>query len=407
MSVPPHVPSCVCLGCGCACDDLVVTVTADSIAAIAPPCARGARWFGNGRSPARARVDGGDATLGEAIAAAAARLSRAAAPAVRLAGGLTCEAQGACVALADLLRARLDGPTSPAARAAILAAQERGRAGATLGEIRNRADLVVYWGVDPDVDWPRFRARYTPRDGAWLTGPHAPRTVVAVDVGARTGPADADHRVVVPEAAEASHLTLLAAGQGPFPVVVSEYRYVALVADAERAAPGAAARAGGLIDLARAWNADTRCALVALRAGGNVNGAEACVTWQTGYPGNVDFSRGYPRYLPPVVDGTDGDDDLGVSGRPDATLVAGDVAHPPPGGRVMADAARTIVVGPGASTVAGAAVAIDTATAGIHEAGTVLRMDDVPLPVRVLIPGPPAARDVLSAILAAVREARR
>jgi hypothetical protein len=35
---------------------------------------------------------------------------------------------------------------------------------------------------------------------------------------------------------------------------------------------------------------------------------------------------------------------------------------------------------------------------GIHEAGTALRMDDVPLPLRAALEGPPAALDVVRAL---------
>jgi hypothetical protein len=46
-------------------------------------------------------------------------------------------------------------------------------------------------------------------------------------------------------------------------------------------------------------------------------------------------------------------------------------------------------------------VAIDTGLAGVHDAGTALRLDDVPLPVRAVVAGPPPA----AAVVKAVREA--
>ena len=50
------------------------------------------------------------------------------------------------------------------------------------------------------------------------------------------------------------------------------------------------------------------------------------------------------------------------------------------------------MIGPGASAVAGARVAIDTGVAGIHEPGTGYRMDDVPLPLTPVLDEPRAAR---------------
>jgi formylmethanofuran dehydrogenase subunit B len=52
-------------------------------------------------------------------------------------------------------------------------------------------------------------------------------------------------------------------------------------------------------------------------------------------------------------------------------------------------------------------VVIDSARAGIHEAGTALRMDDVPLPLRALVTGPPPARDLLATLAALVAAGQR
>jgi len=47
-------------------------------------------------------------------------------------------------------------------------------------------------------------------------------------------------------------------------------------------------------------------------------------------------------------------------------------------------------------------VAIDTGRAGVHDEGTALRLDDVALPVRALVAGPPAAATVVKALTGAV-----
>src|SRR5207237_1437195 len=72
---------------------------------------------------------------------------------------ISCEVQRDAVAIADRLKGAIDSLASTAA-AGVLAAQRRGRAGATLGELRQRADLVVFWGVDPGARYPRYNARY-------------------------------------------------------------------------------------------------------------------------------------------------------------------------------------------------------------------------------------------------------
>src|SRR5207248_11031420 len=99
-------------------------------------------------------------------------------PLVYLAPDLSCEAQQEAVGIADALGAALDSVTSATAMPSILAAQERGRAGATLGEIRRRADLVVLWNVDPDVRYPRYLSRFAPES--------AQRAIIRIE----TSPAD-------------------------------------------------------------------------------------------------------------------------------------------------------------------------------------------------------------------------
>ena len=86
----------------------------------------------------------------------------------------------------------------------------------------------------------------------------------------------------------------------------------------------------------------------------------------------------------------------------DALLVAGSAAAR---GAPALDLGRTagVVIGPGASGVPGARVAIDTGVAGIHEAGTGYRMDEVPLPLTPVIEGVRGAAGTLGLLLAALR----
>src|SRR6059058_4170744 len=297
-----------CLGCGCACDDITVVVQQDRIAETRNACALGATWFGDGTIPRETTVNGRSASLADALVEAARILRAARRPLVYLAPDLSCEAQREAVALSDRLGALLDTVTSVAA-AGVLAAQRRGRAGATLGEIRQRADLIVFWGVDAAERYPRFAARYAvePRGLAAPRG-RASRTVIAVDVGTGRGPADADARVAIADGDEVDALGVMRAtvqgrvagddarfrGAAELARRISQGHYVALVADGEPGAvPADPDRAEALVTLAQALNAPTRCALVVLRGGGNRSGADAVLTWQTGRrPGRPGPRRG-------------------------------------------------------------------------------------------------------------------
>lgn len=400
--------SVTCLGCGCGCDDLEVRVRDGRIVGLTPPCPVAKRWFGDGARPAEISVDDEPATLEQAIDAAASLLAGATRPTVLIAPDLTTHAQRTAIALADALRAEVDGATSETAASGILAAQRRGRAGATLGEIRNRADLVLFWAVDPRERYPRFLERYAAATPATHA---ASRTHLSVSVGRERGPATADLTAELAPELEVEALALMRAVARGRPLVdvpdplrpvvaiaeqVLKGRYIAIVYDAEPGRnPRDDQRADGLLALAQVLNGPSRALLAGLRAGGNRSGAEAALTWQTGFPMRVSLREGHPRYQPrrSAVERLRG-------GGADAVLVAGAAAALGP---LPLESVPGVVIGPGASAVAGARVAIDTGVAGIHEAGTGYRMDDVPLPLTPVLAHPRAAGESLELLLQAVR----
>ena len=419
-----------CLGCGCACDDIQLRIDRNRIVEAAHACALGIEWFGDGGVPARARAGGRDCSVGEALISAATVLGNAARPLVYLAPDISCEAQRAAIAIADALRATIDSVTSATVMTTLLAAQETGRASATLGELKNRADVVVFWGVDPTERYPRFRMRYAPDAQGLHVGGRSDRKVIAVDVGSARAPEDADLRLTVMPDREVATLTELTAAvtrldRGANPVGIASAdvttsaprsqegstalqtmlsgKYVAVIADAEpddrHDAPDSG-RSAALIALVHALNGSTRSALVTLRAGGNRSGADVCLTAQTGYPMAVDFAGGYPRYRPYEAAAA-----RFARGGVDAVLLVGSAALLPSGLAAAMSQVPAVAIGPRASEsiFASAAVVVDTAIAGIHESGTALRMDDVPLPLDRAIEGPPATAETVASLAARLR----
>jgi formylmethanofuran dehydrogenase subunit B len=404
-----EVPHVTCLGCGCACDDIILTLRDDQIVHAERACRLGVAWFDDGRVPGKVRVDGRECGLDEALDAGAALLHAARGRVlVFLGDDITSEAQRSAVEIADRLRAVVDSVVSEPAAAGILAGQRRGRASCTLGEIRNRADLLLFWGTDPDERYPRYRSRYAVYPVALHLprGPHG-RTVVSVTIGADQGPAEADlHIALRPEDEVVALSALRATLQGRelgdlaafFPeleqltALLTKARYVAIVHDGEggdeRRSPE---RAEGLITLTQTLNGPTRAALSTLRGGGNRSGAEVVLTWQTGFPFAVDFTRGAPRYRPDRR-GTE----LLEAGTIAAALVIGASAGIPASACDDLGRIPTVVVGPRASEAPFTTrVAIDTGVAGIHEAGIGYRMDDLPLPLQAVLPSPRSATDAL------------
>ena len=228
--------------------------------------------------------------------------------------------------------------------------------------------------------------------------------MIAVDIDGAHGPADADIRVNIRKSAEVDTLVALAAlleGSTPprhdirshiawdtvstLADLLGKGRYVVIVADGESAHDGNGhGRIHRLLALGQAVNSTSRGALSLLGGTGNLGGAAAVLTRQTGYPGAIDFSSGAPRYRPHT----------GARGLArDAVLFVGSAARIRTADIEALDRAPSIVIGPHASesTFRHARVLIDCATAGIHAAGMAVRMDEVPIPLKQIISGPPDA----------------
>ena len=415
MSGEDRIEHVTCLGCGCGCDDLTVRVRDNRIVDVTPLCPIGRAWFGDGVVPSEVRQDGRQSSLDVAVAEAAATLTGAVGRCLIYLGlDVNSQAHRAALQVADLLRATVDTATSTSAAEGLLASQRRGRATATLGEIRNRGDVVVFWGVDPAQRYPRYAARYALNP----TGTHAGderggRTVIGVSVGGDSTVSGADVTLALQPEEEISALSLMRASvlghpvQAPSPAIaqaveiagrLTRARYAVLVHDAEPTDQGRdPLRVEALIALVQALNTPTRAALSSLRAGGNRVGAEAVLTAQSGYPFAVDYSRGFPRYLPRLR----GLSRLATGGYR-VLLVVG---SPSPDSALIrpSNDLTTLVIGPRASESDWQPrIAIDTGVAGIHEAGIGYRMDEVPLQLRPPLSGARSAADVVNRVAEAV-----
>ncbi len=405
-----------CLGCGCGCDDITVSVRDGQIVDTSPACPLGRAWFGDGSVPWEVRLSGQPATLASALTEAGTVLAQSRGRVlVYIALDLTSRAQRAAVALGDLLHATVDSATSETAAGGLLAGQRRGRATATLGEIRNRGDVLLFWGVDPGPRYPRFLSRYALEPaGTKVPEGRAGRFVISVNIGSDKALAGADTTLTLEPHEEIAALSLMRAavlnrphGELPPPFNravglvprLTGARYAVLVHDAESTdQPRNPLRVEGLITLAQALNGPTRAALSSLRAGGNGPGADSVLTWQTGYPFAVDYSRGFPRYTP----GERGLDRL-VNGGFAAALVVGSPVLDDAAASALSRMA-TVAIGPRASQAPFTTrVAIDTGVAGVHEDGTGYRMDEVPLSLRAPLSSRRSAAETLAALAEGVR----
>ena len=137
-----------CTVCGCVCDDPRITVENGRITRAEVACGLAEPWFlGQDQvQPPVAWIEGQPVSLEVAVVQAANLLRAASAPLIY---GLLCsstEGQRAVVALAERIRATIDTTASRCHATSLMAIQDVGEVKTrTLGEVKNRADLVIFW----------------------------------------------------------------------------------------------------------------------------------------------------------------------------------------------------------------------------------------------------------------------
>jgi formylmethanofuran dehydrogenase subunit B len=164
-----EVKSVVCPICGCLCDDLEVTVENNEIVKMKNGCAVcEAKMVHGYKSEERIlkpmiRKEGKliPVSMDEAVHAAAKILTDAKYPLLFGWSSSTSEAQRVGVELSEELGSALDNCCSVCHGPSVMATQEIGIPAATLGQIRHRADLIIYWACNPWTSHPRHVERYT------------------------------------------------------------------------------------------------------------------------------------------------------------------------------------------------------------------------------------------------------
>lgn len=415
------IENAVCTFCGCLCDDIVVEVEDGRIVGVKRVCANGRGVFEHyDPTPRLPTVDGEEVSWDEAVAEAARILRRSDSPLIYGLSSMASEAQRKSVKLADRLGAMIDTTSSVCHGPTGLAMQSVGEPTCTLGEVRNRADLVIFWGCNPTVSHIRHVTRYsvTPRGRLTPKG-RRDRTVVVVDVRPTSSTRLADHFLQVRPGADFEVLTTLRAlikkpgfleKPGFFGGVPLE-RLEALVEEMTSCRFGVVFMGMGLTQtrgrdltvselftLVAELNEYTRFSVIPMRGHGNVAGADQVMTWQSGYPFAVNFARGYPVYGPGEFTAVD----VLARGEADAALIlASDpVAHFPAAAACELERIPTIVLDPMPSlTTEVAKVVFPTACYGLDAAGTAYRMDGVPIRMRpVLSSSRPTDEEILDRI---------
>ncbi len=424
------VKDATCTFCGCVCDDMELTVDLDEhrITKAKNACVLGRAWFYEHTLEDRpvVLIDGKEATLEEGMDEAAQILVDAKFPITYGLSDCPCEAQRVAVDIMDTINGNIDTTTSVCHGPSGMAFQGVGESTATLGEIKNRADLVIYWGGNPAESHPRHFTRYavTPK-GMFIPNGKKDRTVVLIDVRKTPSTPVADIFVQVKPGKDFELLWALRAlvkgkkisddieeqtgvSREILDDLVQRMKNcqfgVLFMGMGLTMTRGRHFNSGAVYSLAADLNEFTHFVAKPVRGHGNVTGADNVVAWQTGYPFGVNFNRGYPRFNPgefttsDVLARGEADAAMIVASDPASNFAKKAIAHLEKIPVISMDVKET-------NTTRLSRVRFAVATYGINTGGTVYRMDDVPISLRPAFDSPfPTDQEVLEGICQRVKK---
>jgi len=446
-----------CPVCGCLCDDIDLQVDRGKIVKVKNGCsmceAKFLSYSGHRLLKPLIRKDGKlvEATMEEALRKTAEILIDATYPVLYGWSSTSCEAIREGIELAEEVGGVIDNTSTICHGPSVLGIQDVGISTCTLGQVRHRADLIVYWGSNPWSAHPRHVERYTMfsegrfersewRDYIVKTKSSttkkkvesalriAPQQKTGAPAPARTGPCPAilkeGRRLIVVDVrktrtAELADYFIQVEPNKDYELFQA---FRALIRDEEidvdrvagvpvddleevadamiscnfgvvffglglTMSSGKARNVDAAISLTRDLNRWTKFVIMPMRGHFNVTGADTVFTWQTGYPYAVDFSQGFPRYNP----GETSIVDILVRRESDAALVVASdpVANFPR--RAVEHLVRTplVVIDPHFNATSQVAdVVFPSAFVGIETSGTAYRMDHVPLPLKRVVKPP-------------------
>ncbi len=409
-----------CTMCGCVCDDLRLTVTDGRVVGVAPGCSLAEPWLLGQSSSDRnsCAIDGQPVSQAEAVKRGSAILAKSESPLIYGLSGSSSPGQRSAVHLADTIGACIDTTASTCHAPSIVALQGVGESTCSLGEIRNRSDLVIYWGSNPAKSHPRHMERFVDASGQQVPGGRSARHVVVVDVNTSESSRLADTFIQVEPGSDfdvlwslrglVHGLPLDAASVGGVPREtlvelanrMKQSRYGAVFFGLGLTRHGIPhVNIDALLQLVTDLNRHTRFVVRRMRIPGDVAGADSVLCWQTGYPFSVNLNRTYPRYNP----GEFTANDMLERHEVDTVVLVGTE-----GIEKLSDAARAwlreipsvILNHAGVNSSIVGTVQFTTAVYGIHRSGTAYRMDETPIPLRKVLDSElPADHEVLNAMI--------
>lgn len=314
----------ICSACGATCDDIQVELK-DHAIEVKNACKIGNARFQMVRNPQRIKIplirkQGKlqPVSWDEAIEKASDILVSAKRPLISIGSEISCEAQEIGLMIGEYLGSIVD--TTIGNGSTVMGVQEAGKVGATEGKMKNRGDLIVYWGTNPLESMPRQMSRYGafPR-GYWTKRGRFDRMVITVDPRKTLTAKASDLHVQLKPNSDyelISALLTLLHGKTPHhsveeitgvPIHIIEEMLnlmkkcnfgVISIGTGLHSSLGRYRNTEIIMNLVKELNNYSKFSFETIRSHCNAAGFTQVASYMYGYPFGLDFTRGYPRYNP-------------------------------------------------------------------------------------------------------------
>lgn len=424
----------ICPGCGVLCDDITVNLKENVIVSNYNACTKGNTKFldinANRLLKPTIKMNGTnkEVDLDTAISKTAEILLNAESPFLYGWSATTCEAQRIGIQLAKELKGLVDSTSSFCHGVSLSTLLENSWSTATLGEVMNRADVILYWGSNPIESHPRHMSRYTtvPR-GIFRQAGKEERTVVVIDIR-KTRTANITDRFLEVEPNRdfelISVLRSLVNGDRPDIETVANVtlkevnRLLELIKEADFCAiffglgllmsAGTYHNVSNLLSFVAELNQFTKVVAIPMIGHYNMIGFNHVCSWLTGFPYGVDFRKEYPMFNPgetttvELLQQKEIDAMLCVAADPVSALPYSLTSYLKEIPVITMDRQMT-------PTTRISKIVIPVALSGIEVSGTAYRMDSVPLYMKNIISPPDGILSdemILTKLLELVKEAK-
>lgn len=424
----------ICPGCGVLCDDIKVKLKDNTVVTNYNTCSKGnAKFLDISSNRILTPTIMTDETIKEinldsALSKTAEILVNAESPLLYGWSATTCEAQRLGIKLAQELSGIVDSTSSFCHGVSLSTLLECSWSSATLGEVMNRSDVILYWGSNPIESHPRHMSRYStvPR-GIFRQAGKDERTVVVIDIRKTRTANIADRFLEVEPNHDFEIISVMRSllnGYSPKIESVANVslkevgRLLELIKEANFCtiffglgllmSAGTYHNVANLISFVAELNQFTKVVAIPMIGHYNMIGFNHVCSWLTGFPYGVDFRKEDPMFNPgetttaELLQKKEIDAMLCIASDPVSTLPYSLTSYLKEIPLITIDRQMT-------PTTRISKIVIPVALSGVEVSGTAYRMDSVPLYMKNIISPPDGIMSdemILTKLLELVKDAK-